>query len=88
MIWNLIRTVFDHHNIFKEFDGDKRKSQSRFAIKIEDDHQNIKLIDNKDYYHQNILILIKLEFDIDVGRTNIVEILNSYEYKYLSLKVK
>ena len=41
----------------------------------------------KDHY-QYLWTLIKSEFNIDVGRTRIVEILNSYGYKFRSPKLR
>ena len=83
------RTVFDHYKIFREFAEDNRKSQSRSPRKIEDEHAKYIL---SEVYNRiiikNLWTIIKSKFNIDVGRTRIVEILNKNGYKYRSPKLR
>ena len=85
------RTIFDHYKIFRKFTEDNRKSQSRSPRKIEDEHVKYILSEvdkNGSLSAKNLWPLIKSKFNIDVGGTRIVEILNSHEYKYRSPKLK
>ena len=79
------------YKIFWEFVEDNRKCQSRSPRKIEDEY--VKYILSQVYKNgslsaKNLWTLIKSEFNIDVGMTKIVEILNSNGYKYRSPKLR
>ena len=78
-----------YYKIFGEFAEDNRKSQSSSPRKIEDEYAKY-ILSQADKYESlsanDLWTPIKSEFNIDVGRTRIVEILNSNGYKYMSPK--
>ena len=89
-----IRYILNHYKLYNDFPEDNRsQSQNRSSNKLEEEQITFiinKLEEDSTLSSKEISNLIKLEFDLDVGKTTILKCLksNGYSYKHPKLKIK
>ena len=87
-----IRYILNHYKLYNDFPEDRRsQSQNRSSNELEKEQITFiinKLEEDSTLSSKEISDLIKLEFDLDVGKTTILKCLKSNEYSYKRPKLK